>query len=1128
MSASAGMSTGMSASAASTSAASTSAAGASAAGASAIVSDKFREEFTQYNDIHENLKAPLSQFNTSYGTLRTEINAAHRLLEGTIEESVIKKNAWEQLKPKLQGLTKEYTEIHDGITVNNGKLEELKIRIKAAIAAKTVAAAAAKADKDATAAQALADAKQAIQTQIELLNELKSTRQTAFDDIVKSKSTEVNHIVEIVIPTNLIDIKQRLQAEHISETTRELVEGIETSITKSIRDEFQRISTQFNAKHAFEIEAIDENITEWTYVMGGNDIQTMLLANASTVTQSSSTILNDFMSVVTALVNTELGKLDSAKADVEAAASRDLEIFQEEEARIKSQSRSASPPVPPTSARNGMNPRHARSVAAATAATPNPAFEENPPVLDPIENEDVESNPVTPRAQIRGPRENSLYVSHNKRNAPPIAYLVVVKRPRQGGGSKNHHIQKGGALPEGTEIYPIGVNSPVFIDVMAGLISPKDLLTVNPDDSDNRIIEEIKKSGPPVSENPGDIYDRIKDDLITDQNTSPLTIGLRAVYKVNITKLIRLLDNTLHTRGKHEDMYNKLWNFMEYRFGTFGVLKSLFGNHFSSLRENEIKQIVGWNKVDRDYTNENIAMLFDKFSIICPKNGIKNTFLTNDDPLTQKNLGSKKTGYNQFRLNWIILLAFHNLYIGKSNPPQVGELIETLYNAFLGWMANTNHKDTFKRMFNNELVRQTPKQAYSEEFVKQIKAIDGSDPTLQLLVKAIKDKLCELESARTDSTNQVIDVEHDDEIDDSIYVPSPSGSGSDIGSDIDSDSGSDIGSVSSRSTSSRSSLSSAGISPPPQGNPRPRFTRSQRTAAKTKQPDIEYSQTPGLASVGLKPRQPPPGPQGSGTFRRSYMNPRLHSPSSTGSVQGSALSSTSTDKSNSSIDGRPSIDGRHVLASFVATQPPVNKEFISASKQAVVPLLRLPTPDTDEDKKGNDSFQHRARQNIVPPSPGRWASRIVPHPPGQKQPSPPTSPRSPDYYIRSQRRPLSASSSGSSTNAYKGSAAGSFTDRTTRSRWNQVQPEEGIQIKGQVNPAWERSNALAADLTRQGRIRLPGTTIRNTGKVPKGGSHKKRTRKHKKHISRHPTRRRRIAKPTPPEGHKYTRKRPRT
>jgi hypothetical protein len=43
-----------------------------------------------------------------------------------------------------------------------------------------------------------------------------------------------------------------------------------------------------------------------------------------------------------------------------------------------------------------------------------------------------------------------------------------------------------------------------------------------------------------------------------------------------------------------------------------------------------------------------------------------------------------------------------------------------------------------------------------------------------------------------------------------------------------------------------------------------------------------------------------------------------------------------------------------------------------------------------------------------------------------------------------------------------------------------------------------------------------------------GGSHKKRTRKHKKHISRHPTRRRRIAKPTQSEGHKYTRKRSRT
>jgi hypothetical protein len=253
---------------------------------------------------------------------------------------------------------------------------------------------------------------------------------------------------------------------------------------------------------------------------------------------------------------------------------------------------------------------------------------------------------------------------------------------------------------------------------------------------------------------------------------------------------------------------------------------------------------------------------------------------------------------------------------------------------------------------------------------------------------------------------------------------------------------------------------------------------------------------------------------------------------STESVQGSASSSTfsNTTKFKGQQRSGP------VLASFVATKPSVDEKFLLASTQAVVPSpprrFRLLTPDISSDtkgKKGKGNFPPSSvRQNTRtlhpmddaprPMDNGPWAIR-VPYHPGQKPPSPPTSPR----------RPSSASSSVSSTRAKQGSDPGSEQGSAGWYTSRRVHPEP---IKGVVHTGHTLANEEASDkpgstpkLVKINQV-APNATIRNPGKVPKGGSHKKRTRKHKKHISRHPTRRRRRIPPT--EGHKYTRKHPRT
>ena len=790
---------------------------------------------------------------------------------------------------------------------------------------------------------------------------------------------------------------------------------------------------------------------------------------------------------------------------------------------------SASSPSPSTSPSTSPSPSPRPPPAAAAAAAdkaPKNAWTSGKlPSLPPSHSELLEmavnASPDRQSIALVGPIEHFVFIPRNQTGTPSEAYLVEIRddaggvSPKSlssvrsestgspGGGSKRKHLQRGGApplvvLPSNIEIRIIDAQTPGLFELITGLTPPDKLLRDSSEQIPiHPIIEKIRNRMPVSKEaDKTRIYDQIRPYLITKESRNPLVIGRKAVYKVNILKLLTLLDKLLGTDNKYRVIYQELSTFMVYD-STFKILNSLFDVTFGSTErelrsgvpppsitkvftEPDIIKIVGWTTINK---NVLFDKLFGMFSTC--ENGSVSKFLLNNGPSSQKNLGSKRNLYYRFRLNWIILLAFHSLYINTSTPENVGLLIDKMHEAFLGWMSR--EPNIFKQMFTPPDHRnpQNSHIDYSKK-VRDIIVREIKGQPLLLTLKTIKDKLCDLEE------NMALDVEADvAEDDDPDYMPSDNGSGSSIGS------GSETGSGSRSSmTSSRPDLSPSGLSddtnlrrPPP----------IQPTGRPSIVPILDL-QTVNLLSEGSK-------------------NP----PVTAGFINDSAAAA----------DNRP----RH---------------------------SRIPSPDMPEDVLP-DSYGHSATAGgVAALSSGTSTSRPFLHSarpmtpiPQDKwaiRPIPP--PTKPGEHSRKQQgiRPSSARSSsegygsnvsvqGSSGSEWhtgrglqsnrvfpeslerpgpnisvqgsQGRAAGSFTDRGLRSnRSNRIVP-----ITDTTDPAHSAANRAVF-----GTDRLPQTNK----EIGVGGSHKKRTRKHKKHISRHPTRRRRIAKPTPPEGHKYTRKHPRT
>lgn len=873
------------------------------------------------------------------------------------------------------------------------------------------------------------------------------------------------------------------------------------------------------------------------------------------------------------------------------------------------QSRSPSPlvPAPPPGARLSSarppTPTHAAAAAAASSPSvssssdsaksispmqsprlkgpegPKVAWKSRLPSLPPSELELAEMEKIKTSASpessaLVGPMKHFVFIPRNQKGTPPVAYLVEIPADAGGmspksldgssdGGSKRKHLQRGGAppppsLPSNSEIRVIDTQTPGMFEFYTGLTRPEDLLHDSSEENPiHPIIENIRNRIPIV--NPAEktrIYEQIRPYLITKDSSNPLVIGRKAVYKVNILKLLRLLDTKLGTGTQYTVIYEKLSTFMEYD-GTFNILKSLFDATFNGkikLRSEghlpsitdvfddlTIMKIVGWKTTDKNVLFDDLFKMFLKQCT----SGKNSEFLSNIN-----NLGSKPNLYYRFRLNWIILLAFHSLYLGTSTLENVCWLIDKMHEAFLGWMSR--EQAIFKQMFTPaDYNHKNSQKNYSDKVNGIINRDIQGQPLLFSTLKTIKDKLCDLEE------NMDLDVEADvDEDDDPDYEPSDDG-----GSDDGSYSGSSI-------TSSRSSLSSAGLSYKDvvQGGPalrkplRPETPRDIEISKKPPSPQLNLKtiqpvlwpsgveQQPVTADfleaskmVAKNRRRPPPiqspdMPGGNNPWRDLFgdeagtggvvdTTPRSGEPTSQ-QLSHSARSISGTGR-NAWSGPSPSTKNRHTttLNSRPSEKPsPPSREKPSTSQndtklfsrrqqiQPVVPELDFGEVSEFDSAKStqllNRLQQDARRPNTARP---RQSQQIQPFSSGSLSARTQSARISPERY--------------SSNDSVKGrSASGWFTGR----RDKQVHPEPS-QINGAVNPDWLQEN-------KAGRV-LPSTyTIKRNQVAPegpkgpgKGGSHKKRTRKHKKHTSisasRRPTRRRRIP---PTEGHKYTRKRPRT
>ena len=1216
---------------------------------SAIVSDNFREDFEPYNKIHESLIGLLQKFTDDVSKLNRDIHTAHLLLstESTdITTAVQKKKAFEQLNTELPGLTKKYNEIHDGIIVNNDKLEQLKVRIEAAIAAKQVAA-----EKDNDEARAV------VQGQIKELEKVMNTRKSVFEKELRLKNEYVELMVDTIIPKKVDEIRQLLlQGEHISQTTKDMVKGIEPDITDfKNKLDFKNITDIFEGRHKEELKAIKDQIDTLTGAILGGNIKYMRQTLASPPLPLSTTLW-DFISAADKFIgtlNAKLVELDGAEKRVKAAIEVDKNIaellehatevynseklfviklneageivvtsqssnvllgallgkaittlepfgrevekinnrFKQMDATMNASYKSsdnylalettivrlnnlyndqqikynalhdnytkytpavATPPFKlPTSTDPHRRPASAKAAASASLPTfqrsslsadaasggpPRQAFIDaqfEPIPYTPSQYEeddfrrtaDVKSEPVTPPAPITGARRNLLYVSHNTK--PPTAYLVVVKNPPLdeqpdiGGGNKTHRIQKGGAVPDSlpadSEIFPIDVDSMGFIDVMAGLLPPSVLLTVNPDGTgENPIITNIRRGRRP-KEGLDALYKQIKSELITDENQNPITIGLRAVYYQNIIKLIRLLDFNLNPgKGTHENMYKKLRKFTDYKDGTFGVLDALYKDTFhpasppaspppasppaspraspglsprlpslskidSVLKKikgidakEEIKKIVGWTGPGEIKTeNINFDRLKKMFSKPCPTG--PNTFLSDE-----KKLGSSESSYHNFRLNWIILLAFHSYCNKQSTLVTVGRLITALYNAFLGWLATLSYKDTFTQLFSNTL--QDPIKTYSGIVDRQLNAAiepNSSYKDVSKLVANINEKMCILQ----DNSNPVIDVEHgreyndDDPENDPDYVPSEGG-------DSDSSEGgtSEAAARVEEANEELGDLSPSGVQ---DGKSR----RGHRTGPKT--------------------------PDGLRTFVPDPLGDPQHD------------------------DGQSDIEMNADAPSIPVLELPIGDQVPGGPKSGERMRIELLNRVMREERMPGGPFRPSGRPSSSPPPP--QPSSV---PPGRVPPGSVT-----DRQLL--RHSLVGRFHTDATTVTKLGQVPPMTEEALLARQQQQQTSQPFFIRTQsvprsinaepsvarqpphptpapiLAPAW-KANPPAT--TNTGFGRSASSTRRISGHTGTGGSNKKRTRKHKKHTSisasRRPTRRRRRIPPT--EGHKYTRKHPRT
>lgn len=382
-------------------------------------------------------------------------------------------------------------------------------------------------------------------------------------------------------------------------------------------------------------------------------------------------------------------------------------------------------------------------------------------------------------------KQRSIYVPSSTNPDFPI-YLIDIDDAvaKSGGGKIIQH--GGGDLPANAVIYQLDPTYDDNIILLASLDTPEHVL------NDDKLIGKLKKKATRVDSS---VYSKIQNSLIRSDETSLLAIARRAVYKSSILKLMGILDlkvERIQGLKTYTNMYKDLWGFAN-PDDAAGVINSLAPANTKvsefKFKPAEISQIVGWTT-----GNTNNPNLDNYFNVFTKCVQTSSTFL--DDVTKRKGkdgiLKSDKAVAYRFKLNWIILIAFYCLQtFPEITYANVGELIENTYKTMLGWMT----PDTYRGMFfkDRNPVLSGSKTIYSEQVKNKITSDITGDTTFTPLKREITNKLCD-SNMNTDAQN------HDDDPDDLDFIPEP-----------DSDGGTESGESESGDTSSRSSLSSAGL-----------------------------------------------------------------------------------------------------------------------------------------------------------------------------------------------------------------------------------------------------------------------------------------------------------------------------
>ena len=345
---------------------------------------------------------------------------------------------------------------------------------------------------------------------------------------------------------------------------------------------------------------------------------------------------------------------------------------------------------------------------------------------------------------------------------------------QDGGGSnpnKRNIIQRGGKDPANLKIYKIKKLSPLVQDFM---LSFKPVNEIFNDANLTSLIAEVK---PMEGVEAIDEYNKIgkEKNLIPTNDTKdyfdPNGLGIKIAWKKSIIKLMNFLDKkplvrTTENGKTYTDMYKILWNVTKRSKTIDDAFRSMFDSKKPSIADLSTMIIdiptpfkfgrtIGWVS---PATNSLFDLLFKNFSTCID---IK----TISDFLDEKVSVSASADAYSFKLNWLILIAFHiwneppkNIYNEKKVKPSndknqilidICELIEHLYKIFIGWVEAFKTRDSIINTFN-------PISEQGITYFKKTKTNimdDTTDSTLKYLRKEIQKELCKRGTIEVISTS---------------------------------------------------------------------------------------------------------------------------------------------------------------------------------------------------------------------------------------------------------------------------------------------------------------------------------------------------------------------------------------